>query len=306
MDQKASTSSDAATTGALSLRSIGAMLLLAVMWGLSIPVTKLGLATLPPLTLTALRFAIAVPLLLFLARGRLRIPRTALLRAALLGALGIGIGQVAQTFGVLGTTASVGTILSATLPLFIVIFAALRLGQRVTGRQRLGLVCAFIGMVLVAGGQGEGGVMTGGTTLSGVAWMLISCVTIAYYFVWSYELTRDHGVVTMAAWSTLFGFLMVLPWAFWEMAHVPVSLTGEALVAAAYLGVVVTALGLFLWLHILRHVPAGIAASVQYLQPVVGIAAATLMFNDRLGLAFALGAALILAGLGLALVKSGR
>ena len=39
------------------------MLLLAVMWGLSIPVTKLGLLTLPPLTLTALRFAIAVPLL---------------------------------------------------------------------------------------------------------------------------------------------------------------------------------------------------------------------------------------------------
>jgi drug/metabolite transporter (DMT)-like permease len=48
-----------------SLRSIASMLLLAVMWGLSIPMTKLGLVTLPPLTLTALRFAIAVPLLLF-------------------------------------------------------------------------------------------------------------------------------------------------------------------------------------------------------------------------------------------------
>ena len=42
------------------MRSVGAMLLLAVMWGLSIPVTKLGLATMPPLTLTVLRFAIAV------------------------------------------------------------------------------------------------------------------------------------------------------------------------------------------------------------------------------------------------------
>ena len=33
------------------MRSAAAMLLLAVMWGLSIPLTKLGLETLPPLTL---------------------------------------------------------------------------------------------------------------------------------------------------------------------------------------------------------------------------------------------------------------
>jgi len=39
--------------GDLTLRRIAAMLLLAVIWGLSIPVTKLGLLTLPPLTLTA-------------------------------------------------------------------------------------------------------------------------------------------------------------------------------------------------------------------------------------------------------------
>jgi drug/metabolite transporter (DMT)-like permease len=44
------------------------------MWGLSIPVTKLGLETLPPLTLTALRFAIAVPLLLPFFLGKVRLP----------------------------------------------------------------------------------------------------------------------------------------------------------------------------------------------------------------------------------------
>src|SRR5690349_24442476 len=101
-----------------SLRSVGALLLLAVMWGLSIPVTKLGLLTLPPLTLTALRFAIAVPLLLFLTLGRQRLPRRALPRVAALGALGIGIGQVAQAVGVAGTSASIGTIISATIPVF--------------------------------------------------------------------------------------------------------------------------------------------------------------------------------------------
>src|SRR5262245_15018782 len=80
-----------------SLRSVGAMLLLTAMWGLSIPATKLGLQSLPPLTLTALRFAIAVPLLMIFALGRPRVPWRALSPLAALGVLGIGIGQVAQT-----------------------------------------------------------------------------------------------------------------------------------------------------------------------------------------------------------------
>jgi O-acetylserine/cysteine efflux transporter len=48
----------------VSIGRLAPMLLLAVMWGLSIPITKLGLQSLPPLSLTALRFSVAVPLLL--------------------------------------------------------------------------------------------------------------------------------------------------------------------------------------------------------------------------------------------------
>ena len=138
-----------------SARHFGAMLLLALMWGLSIPVTKLGLQDLPPLTLTALRFAFAVPLMLLFTLGRQAMPLRALPKVAALGLLGIGVGQVAQTFGVAGTSASVGTIVSATIPLFIVVFAAMRLGQHVSRIQALGLLTAFAGIALVALGVGS-------------------------------------------------------------------------------------------------------------------------------------------------------
>lgn len=39
--------------------------------------------------------------------------------------------------------------------------------------------------------------------------------------------------------------------------------------------------------------------SIQYLQPVVGVAVAAAMFGDRLGLLFALGVLLVLGGLAL-------
>ena len=289
-----------------SMRSLGALLLLAVMWGLSIPVTKLGLATMPPLTLTALRFAIAVPLLFLLLVGRQRLPLRAFPRVAALGVLGIGVGQVTQTLGVVGCSASAGTIISATIPLFIVIFAALHLKQTVSGRQALGLLAAFVGIALVASGNDGAAAATSRTTLAGVGLLLLSALTIAFYYVWSIELTNSYGTATVAAWSTLSGFVVLLPWAGWEMWRVPFHLTAEAVGAGAYLGVVVTAAGLFLWLHLLRIVPARTAASVQYLQPIVGITASAAMFGDKLGYLFIAGVILVLAGLALSVAARSK
>ncbi len=290
---------DSLPTSRPSLRSFSAMLLLAVIWGLSIPVTKFGLETISPLVLTALRFALAMLVLLPFAFGRGRVPWRKMPKVAALGVLGIGIGQVAQTFGVAGTSASVGTIISATIPVFVVIFAAIRLKQPVSGWQKVGLAAAFAGIGLVAADGDMSGLF--GASAMGVAWMLLSSVAIAFYYVWSVELVRDYGTGAVAAWSTLFGFLALLPWAGWEISHVPAAITGAGLAAAAYLGIAVTSAGLFLWLNILRTVPARTAASVQYLQPVIGVSASAAVFGDRLGVLFAAGVVLVLCGLALSM-----
>lgn len=281
--------------------NLAAMLSLAVLWGLSIPITKLGLVSLSPMALTALRYAVAVPLLLILVIGRYPLPWRALPRLAGLGVIGIGVGQVAQAYGVAGTSASVGTIVSATIPLFIVFFAAIRLGQPVSGVQKLGLTAAFSGITLVAFGNGSHAISTSPSSIYGAAFVLLSALAIAFYYVWSVELADKYGTACVAAWSTLFGFLALLPWAGWEMWNTPVHLTTQAFCAAVYLGVVVTVIGLFLWLNILRRVPARIAASVQYLQPLIGVAAASAMFGDQLGIAFVAGVVLVLGGLVLAM-----
>ena len=283
-----------------STRSVLAMLLLAVMWGLSIPITKLGLETVPPLMFTALRFVVAIPLLLILAAGRLRVPLRAVPGIVALGVMGITLGNVAQSFGVQGTSASVGTIISATIPIFIVIFAAMRLGQPVAGRHWTGLLLAFCGIALVAAGSGTRADDLSKTTMTGVAWMLVSALAIAFYYIWSAELAEEYGMLPVAAWNALAGFVAILPLAAFEMEGASYELTAQAIWAAVYLGVMVTVAGLFLWLHILRAVPARVAASVQYLQPVFGITAASFMFGDRLGLLFVAGVAVILTGLVLA------
>lgn len=92
------------------------------------------------------------------------------------------------------------------------------------------------------------------------------------------------------------------------MSHAPLHVNAQALAVVAYLGIMVAVAGLFLWLYLLRAVPARVAASVQYLQPVVGMAAAAVMFGDQLGAFFAMGVVLILGGLVLTVANpsSGR
>lgn len=281
------------------------MALLALMWGLSIPITKVGLETIPPLTLTALRFLVAVPLLFLLAARHLRLPRRAIPSVLGLGIMGIMLGNVAQSFGVKGTSASVATILSATIPLFVVIFAALRLHQRVTGRQWFGLIAAFIGIALVSLDREVGVDAASRNTAAGVMWMLVSAVAIAAYYIWSAELTQRYGTLPVVAWNCLVGLVVILPFSGWELSHTPAQISVVSLWATVYLGVMVTVAGLFLWLFLLRTLPARIAASVQYIQPVIGIGASALIFGDRLGGMFAAGVVLILMGLGFA-AASGR
>ena len=178
----------------------------------------------------------------------------------------------------------------------------MRLGQSVSRVQQLGLAAAFAGVALVALGQGGATGDTEQTTLTGVALVLLSAMAIAFYYVWSVELAARHGTVTVVIWSTLAGFLVLLPFTAWEVTTTSFSVTPVAIASALYLGLLVSAVGLFLWMWLLRTVPARVAASVQFLQPVFGIGASAAMFGDRMGPLFMAGVALVLLGVGLSIV----
>lgn len=290
----------------LTAQKLGAMLLLALMWGLSIPITKIGLETIPPLTLTAMRFLVAVPLLFLMAVRRLWLPRQAISHIIGLGIMGILFGNVAQSFGVKGTSASVATILSATIPLFVVIFAAFRLKQPVTGRQWLGLFSAFAGIAVVSLQGRPGMEAMGENTPAGVAWMLVSAVAIAFYYIWSAVLTEQYGTLPVVAWNSLVGLLVMLPISALELSRTPVEISMHSVWATIYLGVMVSVAGLLLWLYLLAVLPARVAASVQYLQPIIGIGASAAVFGDKLSTWFAAGVVLILGGLALAAANKRR
>jgi O-acetylserine/cysteine efflux transporter len=280
--------------------SIGTLVVLAVIWGGSIPVTKLGLRDVPPLTLTALRYAVAAPWFALLLARRPLPPLRASVYAAVLGVLGIGVGQVAQTLGVRAISASVATVISALIPILVVAFARVRFRQRLRGRQAIALTLAFVGVALVAGGDPRDLIgAPGRSAVVGELLMLISAVAVAVYYVLGIGLVPAGSVMAVAAISSLAGAAALLPIAGWELQHAPARITGVSVFAVLYLALLVTVVGLWIWFSALTQLPASVAALLQYLQPVVGVAASWLLFGDPIGARFLAGAGLVLLGIGL-------
>jgi O-acetylserine/cysteine efflux transporter len=302
----------AAPSGGL-VRSLAALLLLAILWGGSIPLIKLGLRDIPPLTLTALRYLVAAPCFVWLLRGRPLPPPRACAAAAGWGLIGIGVGQVAQTLGVRLTLASVATVVSALIPVFVVALAALRLRQPIAAPQAAGIGAALAGVALVAGGDPRAlaGSFTGlearaasmpgaaHAGLAGVVLVLLSAVAVAVYYVFSLELIERYSVVTIAAVSSLAGAAALAPIAAWELTRVPIRVTPVAAGVVLYLAFVVTVAGLWIWFGALTRLPARVPAALQYLQPVIGVVASAALFGDHLDAWFWIGTALVLAGIGL-------
>lgn len=290
------------------VRSLGALFLLAVVWGGSVPLIKLGLRDFPPLTLTALRYLTAAPCFLWLLRGRRLPPAGACAAAAALGLLGIGVGQVAQTLGVRLTTASVATVVTALIPVFVVVLAAVRLGQPIGGTQMAGLGAALAGVALVAGGDPRtwthagawaGAAPPSSAALAGVGLVLLASIAVALYYMLSVELIERYSVLTIAAVGSLAGAAVLVPAAAWELARAPVRITVTGIGVVLYLGLLVTVAGLWIWFGALTRLPARIPAALQYLQPIVGVLASAALFGDRLDRWFWTGTALVLAGIAL-------
>lgn len=289
-----------ATGSGPGVAPLAALALLTVIWGLSVPMMKLGLADMPAAALVALRYLAAAPCFALMLLGR-KLPRPRPLAAmAALGIFGIDAGQFAQMAGVARCSASVATMITAIIPVLTVLLASLRLRQQVRAPHVVGFVLALAGIALaVSRPEATGPAASAAVALTGEALVLVSTLCIAGYYVFSVEVAAREGVIVTAAWSSLAAAAGLAPIALWTVPAASVHLTPRALAVVLYLGLLVTVLGIWIWLRALGRLPARIAGASQYGQPLVGIAASAALFGDPLGGRFLLGTALVLGGIAL-------
>jgi drug/metabolite transporter (DMT)-like permease len=255
-----------------------------------VPLSKLVLEWLDGGTLTVVRFALAAPVLAFLARKHLRAAFTPRILAA--GAIGYGIVVTLQNAGIEHTSVSHASLIVGATPALVALTAAAS-GRGSSGPAAwLGFALALAGVGIVAGGGG------GAAGLGGDALVLLSVAISATFVVVQPSLLRGRDPFAVTAVQMIGGAAAAIPSALFEgVPHAPASSTPViALLALAFIGTV-GPFGLFAYGQ--SRVAPELAGAFLNLEPLVGTAAGAFAFGDPFGPMQLLGGAVILTGIAL-------
>src|SRR4051812_43501654 len=130
-----------------------AWLTLCVVWSSTWLVIKIGLRDLPPISFVAIRFAIAIIVLVAVSLGRYRLlPRTSgdCAVLAFTGILMFGLNYTLLFWGELYVSSGLAAVLQATIPIFGMVFAHWLLPEEPLRLQKLlGAFVALGGVVLI-------------------------------------------------------------------------------------------------------------------------------------------------------------
>ena len=276
-------------TAIVALATAGAL------WGLTVPLSKLGLEWLGAGWLAVVRFGIAAPLLALVARRHLRAALTP--RIALAGAIGYGAVILLQNAGIERTSVSHAALIVGAVPVLVVIISAL-LGRGSSGSLAwAGSLVALAGVALVAGGGGAG------TSVAGDLLVLLSVTGSAAFIVIQPGMLAGRDPAAVTAVQLGAGGLASLPVAL-VLEGAPPAPSGAGVVASVLmLALTGTALAFWLFAWAQARVPAAVAGAFVNLEPLVGALTGAVVFHDAVGPLQLAGGAAILAGIALGLPR---
>jgi O-acetylserine/cysteine efflux transporter len=272
-------------------RSVFAALIAAgVLWGTTVPLSKLALAWLAPAWLAFARFGVAAAVLLLVAgRDKVRtVCRPAVLAS---GALGYGGSVLLQNLGIVRTSVTHAALIVGATPVLIAIITAVWRRTMARPVAWAGFGVSLVGVGLVASGKG------GGATLGGDGLVLASQMLSAGFTVAQGRLLRGRDPVALTGVQFVAAAIAVLPIAV-ATEGAPAAPPGPgSLLAAAGLAFCGTVLPFTLFAFAQSRVAADVAGAFLNLEPLVGAVAGAVVFRNPVGLAQAAGGAAILIGI---------
>ena len=275
-------------------------LVAAAIWGGMYVVSKVVLDVVPPFTLLASRLVLgALALWPFVVRGGgLRFSRKQWGQVLGVGFVGYGISLGFQFVGTKLSTAANGALVTSATPAFVLLFAALILGERATPKRLLALGIATAGVIIVIDPRTA---RLSPDLFWGNLSLVAAALTWALYSVLIRKVTRGLAVLPVSLVCFLGGLPLTVPASFLELQTIGLGqITPGAILGILYIGVISTALAMFLWNSAFARLEAGVASLTFFAQPVVGAGLGVSLLGEQLTAMFLLGGLLIGIGLVLA------
>lgn len=283
-----------------------------VMWGLMSPLAKYAMNTgaVTPMTITELRVAGAMVLfwMVSLFGPRERVAPRDLLRLFAASLLAIVFNQGCFIFGVGLSSPVDASVITTSMPLLAMVFAALFLKEPVTGKKIAGIAAGALGaLLLVLGGHSETGRTAGGAYVWGDVLVLLAQCSYALYIVLFKDFVTRYSPVTIMKWMFTYAFVCVLPFSFGGVAATDwPALGGGAIGAIAFIVAGGTFLSYMLVVVGQKRLRPTVAGMYNYIQPLVASIVAVCWGMDRFNVVKVLAVVLIFSGVYLVTVSPSR
>ena len=258
------------------------LMLLATLWGGSYTFIKLGVATIPPITLIAGRTLIAGVLLLLIMHWRgVRLPRDAATwrRFLFQACLNSVIPWTLIAWAERSVDAGLATILNSTSPIFTFFLTLAVAHQDAPSLRKLfGVVAGMIGICLIIGVQAFHGL--GEQFLAQLA-IVAATVCYAGGAVFSRGF-KDLDPMAPAAGSLLCGAVMLLPVSAVVERPWMLAPSGTSLLALSGLAVFSTAIAFVIYFRLIQTLGSVGTTAQAYLRVPIGVAFGVLLLGESL------------------------
>ncbi|WP_441865523.1 EamA family transporter [Marinomonas sp.] len=276
----------------MKLRDFGLLFALMALWGLNFSVIKLGVNSVHPLVLTALRFSFAVfPLIFFIKKPD--VPWRYLIAYGL--SFGVGVwGLTTLSIGA-GVSAGMASLLLDMSVVSSLLVGWLCLNETITRNKLLGAGLALLGLALIM--YSEGGSVTGkGLVLVLMASMFWSVNGLIV------KRANTKAIFAFNIWGMLFAPLPLLLLAVTfegtqVVTELPNQFTQWTLFSALFQAYPTTLLGYWFWNKMIMKYSVSSVAPMTLLVPVFGILGGYWFYDESIETSQIIAAILILLGL---------
>ncbi|MCL5734887.1 MAG: EamA family transporter [Actinobacteria bacterium] len=278
--------------------AVVALALLALIWGFAWVAMKTGVKYADPFTFGALRAGLSAVFLLILLpvlRRPVRPPvKGWTILLGLLQTTGFsGFVMWALKNGGAGKT----SVLTYTMPFWLLFMAWVLLGERVRGLQWAAVVLGLGGLVLILSPWKLHGVLNSVLSIcTGISWAGSAVVAKLIH--------KRHkaDVFSLTAWQMVAGAVPLIVLALATRGGMP-QWTPAFVGVLAYNVLLGNGVAWLLWLFVLRVLPAGTTGLASLVNPVLGVTFAWAILGERPGWAEAGGMALILLGIAVLTIR---
>src|SRR5256714_101799 len=275
-----------------------AWLTLCIVWSSTWLAIKIGLRDLPPISFVAIRFLIAIAVLLAISIGRARLlplRRKDYVVLAITGILMFAVNYTLLFWAELHVSSGLAAVLQATIPIFGMIFAHWMLSDEPLRLRRLAGAMIALGGVAIICGRLLG--FNGPLAFWGGVAVVVGGASAAFANVLVKARSMQLAPAMLAAWQMIFGIApLLLLGLVVDGNPVRFHWTSTSVFCLLYLAVIGSALTFLLLYWLLPRLTVAQLQSISLITPPGAAILGWLLAGEIFPLSSLLGAALVLAG----------